>query len=202
MSRIGLVLLTAGLLFPSASHLTQSSPPDLTYRISQAPPELRQAIQRGELVIISLQDAMLAELSRDMDQGGVALAVRTCHVDTTSVAYRIAKQEGIQVGRTSDRLRVPTNVPKPWAAPIVAQYAGRRAADVEGFAVDLGDRVGVLRPMVERPLCQACHGDRDALDPRVRHELDDRYPRDRALFFRPGEVRGWFWAEVPKQRKS
>jgi hypothetical protein len=202
MSRIGFALLTAGLLVPAASQPSQSPAPPPTYRISQAPPELRRPIQRGDLVIISLQDAMLAELSRDMDQGGPALAVRACHIDTTSVAYRIAKQEGILAGRTSDRLRVPTNVPKPWAAPIVAQYAGARAADVEGFAVDLGDRVGVLRPMAERPICQACHGDRDKLDPRVRQELDERYPRDRALSFNPGEVRGWFWAEVPKQQKD
>ena len=201
MSRIASALLLVGLLTPAPIRSTQSPAPAQAYKISQAPPELRREIQRGDLVIISLQDAMLAELTRDMDQGGPALAVRSCHLDTTSAAYRIAKQEGIQAGRTSDRLRVPTNLPKPWAAPLVAQYAGRRAADVEGFAVDLGDRVGVLRPMTERPMCQACHGDRDQLDPRVRQELDERYPRDRALSFKPGEVRGWFWVEVPKQQK-
>jgi hypothetical protein len=199
MTRIGFALLAAGLLLPAGNPPGQSPAPWPTYKISQAPPELRRLIQRGDLVIISLQDAMLAELSRDMEQGGPALAIRACHIDTTSAAYRIAKQEGIQAGRTSDRLRVPTNMPKPWAAPIVTQYAGKRAADVEGFAVDLGDRVGVLRPMAERPLCAACHGDRDKLDPRVRQELDERYPRDRALNFQPGEVRGWFWVEVPKK---
>lgn len=201
MSRTACALLLAGLLSPASIPPTQSSAPAPVYRISQAPPELRREIQRGDLVIISLQDAMLAELTRDMDQGGPALAVRSCHLDTTSAAYRIAKQEGIEAGRTSDRLRVPTNMPKPWAAPLVAQHAGRRAADVEGFAVDLGDRVGVLRPMAERPICQACHGDRAQMDPRVRQELDERYPRDRALFFKPGEVRGWFWVEVPKQKR-
>jgi hypothetical protein len=176
----------------------QSSPSWPTYKISEAPAELRQAIQRADLVIVSLQDTLVTELSRDMDQGGPALAVRSCHIDTTSAAYRLARHEGIDAGRTSDRLRVPTNAPKPWAAPIVARYAGARAADVEGFAVDLGSRVGVLRPMAERQICAACHGDREKLDPRVRAELDERYPRDRALFFKPGEVRGWFWVELPK----
>jgi hypothetical protein len=50
-----------------------------------------------------------------------------------------------------------------------------------------------------RQLCAACHGDPDKLDPRVRHELADRYPNDHALNFRTGELRGWFWAEVPKK---
>jgi hypothetical protein len=202
MTRIGLILLAIGLLCAAVRPeraAAQRDPKGVAYQISQAPPELRRSIQRADLVIITLQDALLAELTREMDEGGPALAVRACHIDTTSAAYRIARQEGIEAGRTSDRLRVPTNLPKPWAAPIVMQYAGRRAADVEGFAVDLGDRVGVLRPMAERPICAACHGDRDKLDARVRQELDERYPRDRALYFQPGEVRGWFWAEVPKK---
>ena len=199
MTRFGCALLAAGMLLPAVPQTAQSPARWPPYRISQAPPELRGQIQRADLVIISLQDTMLAELSRDLEQGGPALAIRSCHIDTTSAAYRLARHEGIEAGRTSDRLRVPTNMPKPWAAAIVAEHAGKRAADVEGFVVDLGDRVGVLRPIAERPLCGACHGDRDKLDPRVRQELDERYPRDRALSFQTGELRGWFWAEIPKK---
>jgi hypothetical protein len=199
MTRFGCALLAAGMLLPAVPQTAQSPARWPTYRISQAPPELRSQIQRADLVIISLQDTMLAELSRDLEQGGPALAIRSCHIDTTSAAYRLARHEGIEAGRTSDRLRVPTNTPKPWAAAIVAEQAGKRAADVDGFAVDLGDRIGVLRPIAERPVCGACHGDRDKLDPRVRQELDERYPRDRALSFQTGELRGWFWAEIPKK---
>ena len=199
MTRFGCALLAAGMLLPAVPQTAQSPARWPTYRISQAPPELRGQIQRADLVIISLQDTMLAELSRDLEQGGPALAIRSCHIDTTSAAYRLARHEGIEAGRTSDRLRVPTNTPKPWAAAIVAEQAGKRAADVDGFAVDLGDRIGVLRPIAERPVCGACHGDRDKLDPRVRQELDERYPRDRALSFQTGELRGWFWAEIPKK---
>jgi hypothetical protein len=199
MTRLNYALLAAGILLAAVPQTAQSPARWPTYRISEAPPELRPQIQRADLVVISLQDTMLAELSRDLEQGGPALAVRSCHLDTTSAAYRLARHEGIEAGRTSDRLRVPTNMPKPWAASIVAQQAGKRAADVPGFAVDLGDRVGVLRPIAERPLCGACHGDRDKLDPRVRQELDERYPRDQALFFQPGELRGWFWLEIPKK---
>src|SRR4029450_6717761 len=163
MTRLGYALLAAMILLPAVPQTAQSPARWPTYRISQAPAELQRQIQRGDLVIISLQDTMLAELSRALDQGGPALAIRSCHIDTTSAAYRLARHQGIEAGRTSDRLRVPTNVPKPWAAAIVAEHAGKRAADVEGFAVDLGDRVGVLRPIAERPLCGACHGDRDKL---------------------------------------
>jgi len=199
MTRTGLALLAAGIFLSAGVQPANTHPPFPTYTISQAPPELRRQIQRADLVIVSLHDTMLAELSREIDHGGPAGAIRACHIDVTSAAYRAARGEGLEVGRTSDRLRVPTNRPRAWAAPIVQEYAGRRAADIEGFAVDLGDRVGVRRPIAERPVCAACHGDSDRLDPRVRQELADRYPKDLALNFRTGDVRGWFWVEVPKK---
>jgi hypothetical protein len=199
MTRTGFVLLAAGVLMSAGVSRAQTGLPFPTYRISQAPPEFRRQIQRADVVIVELHDAMLAELSREMERGGPAVAIRACHVGTTSAAYRAAREEGIHVGRTSDRLRVPTNRPQTWAAPLVTEYAGRRASDIEGFAVDLGDRVGVLRPIAERPVCGACHGDPTTFDPRVRQELADRYPRDLALNFRTGEIRGWFWVEVPKK---
>ena len=121
MTRLNYALLAAGILLAAVPQTAQSPARWPTYRISEAPPELRPQIQRADLVVISLQDTMLAELSRDLEQGGPALAVRSCHLDTTSAAYRLARHEGIEAGRTSDRLRVPTNMPKPWAASIVAE---------------------------------------------------------------------------------
>jgi Protein of unknown function (DUF3365) len=142
---------------------------------------------------------MLAELSRELQKGGPTQAVDSCHIDTTGAAYRFAREEGVAIGRTSDRLRNRFNAPRPWAAEIVKQYAGNKAADVEGFAVDLGDRVGLLQPLAHRPICSSCHGRETELDRHVRQVLEERYPKDRAVGFVRGELRGWFWAEVPKK---
>ncbi|HEY6099429.1 MAG TPA: hypothetical protein VIW03_08370, partial [Anaeromyxobacter sp.] len=54
---------------------------------------------------------------------------------------------GVEVGRTSARLRNPRNAPPAWARAYVAQTDGRKAADVAPAAFDLGDRVGLLRPI-------------------------------------------------------
>jgi hypothetical protein len=104
----------------------------------------------------------------------------------------------VAAGRTSDRLRSPTNAPRPWAAALVTEYAGRKARDVDGFVVDLGGRIGVLRPIAQRPICASCHGPADRLSSRVRAVLADRYPADKALGFEIDEIRGWFWVEMPK----
>ena len=176
--------------------VTQTS---TTWPIGRAPAELRPLIARADLVIAAMQHAVLDELSRALAQGGPALAINACHLDAYALTRRIARQEGVAAGRTSDRLRSPTNAPRPWAAPIVAAHAGRRARDVEGFVVDLGDKIGVLRPIAERPVCASCHGPADRLSPAVRDVLSDRYPADKALGFAEGEIRGWFWIELPKQ---
>jgi hypothetical protein len=75
------------------------------------------------------------------------------------------------------------------------------AREVEGFAADLGEKVGVLRPIAERPMCASCHGPAEKIDPVVRAALIGRYPADRATGFRNGEIRGWFWVEVPKKAR-
>jgi hypothetical protein len=174
--------------------------PSATWRIAEAPAELRPAITRGDLVIVAMHDALLRELSSALDEGGPLLAIKSCHIDATWVSQRFGREEGLAAGRTSDRLRNPTNAPRPWASPIVKANAGRRVRDVGGFAVDLGEKVGVLRPIAHRPQCGSCHGQPEKFSTGVRAELEDRYPVDRAIGFEDGEIRGWYWVEVPKRR--
>lgn len=171
-----------------------------TYPIKQAPAAWQPAIQHGDLVILSIQNATSSELTRALTEGGPGDAIKVCHLSAATLIQRIGREEGIAAGRTSARLRTPSNAPKPWAAPIVKKYADAKAVDVDGFAVDLGDRVGLMRPIAHRAVCAACHGTEDKLSPLVREELKDRYVVDRATGFRDGDLRGWIWVEVPKPR--
>lgn len=194
MTLLRTVLVAAVLMSPVVAAQSEFT----SWPVSQAPAELRIPISRADLVVAAMQDAVIRELSDALARGGPAQAIDFCHLDATAATQRVGRQEGIAAGRTSDRLRDPTNAPRPWAAPLVAANAGRTARSVEGFAVDLGDKVGVLRPIVERPMCAGCHGPAEKLHPAVKLALTDRYPADRAVGFRDGEIRGWFWVEMPK----
>jgi hypothetical protein len=170
-----------------------------TWPIENLPSELRPVVSRADLVIAAIHDSLLWELNAGLEQGGATQAIKSCHVDATRVAQRVARAEGVAAGRTSDRLRNPYNAPRAWAADLVKSNAGRRASDVEGYAVDLGERIGVLRPIVHRDRCAGCHGTASQLAAAVRAELAQRYPGDQAIGFSEGEIRGWYWAELPKQ---
>jgi Protein of unknown function (DUF3365) len=170
-----------------------------SWPLSQAPAELRPVISRADLVVAEMQGAVLRELTDALAHRSPAGAISFCHLDATAIIQRVGMAEGIAAGRTSDRVRNPKNAPKSWAAPLVKAHAGQAARSVEGFAVDLGDKVGVLRPIVEQPMCAGCHGPVERFDPGVAVVLQNRYPEDRALGFRDGEIRGWFWVEMPKR---
>lgn len=201
MARISLLVLYVLFLAGSVA-AGQSTPESPSYPIAQAPEALRDAVQRGDVIVGSMQSSLLAELTRQMQRGGPEGAVKVCHLQVSEVAHEIARKQGVAAGRTSHRLRNPTNLPRPWAASIVASHAGKPIAGVDGFVVDLGERVGLLRPIGFRAACAACHGPREGIAPEVLKELQDRYPADQAVGFREGEIRGWFWVEVPKTEVS
>lgn len=199
MTRLAAFLTGAVLSLSIAAPRGQAVREWPTYPIKQAPAALQTAIQHADLVIISIQNATSSELTRALTEGGPGDAIKVCHLSATTLGQRIGREEGIAAGRTSARLRTPSNAPKPWAAPIVKQYADAKAAGVDGFAVDLGDRVGVMRPVAHRAVCSPCHGVEEKLNPQVREELKDRYVVDRATGYKDGDLRGWIWVEVPKQ---
>lgn len=110
-----------------------------------------------------------------------------------------ARVQGVRVGRASHRLRNPVNTAPEWAEPFVAAGAGRKAASVEPTVVDLGDRVGVLRPIATAGVCLQCHGPDARLSPDVKTYLATAYPGDRAIGFEEADLRGFAWAEAPLQ---
>jgi uncharacterized protein DUF3365 len=190
-------IVAAFLAAALTAAIVGAQPAHRSWRISDAPPQIRDGIARADLVIVAMQDAVLRELTGALASGSTVGALSFCHVDAGAAARRIAAAERVEAGRTSDRLRNPANAPRAWAAPLVAAHAGKRSKDIDGFVVDLGDRIGVLRPISQRAMCATCHGPADRIAPDVRTAIARRYPLDRATGFKEGEVRGWFWVEMP-----
>jgi len=189
--------LVAGVVVGAVGAASDGQSPP-TYPATQAPAPLQPMVRHADLIIATLQDALLSELHRRLDIADPAEALDACHLAAIPVAQRTARYEGVTVGRTSARLRNPANAPPAWAVPIVERYADQPRAKVDGFVVDLGDRVGVLRPIRQQPICASCHGPEPTLSPGVRLRLAKRYPEDRAVGFRTGDIRGWFWVDVPR----
>jgi uncharacterized protein DUF3365 len=167
-------------LFPGAASAQPLDP-------AAAPEALRAALSRAEAAI----HAAACEAERRFGEGDPDVNAARCEG-----AEPVA---GVEVGRTSARLRNPANAPPAWARDYVARTDRRKAADVPPAAFDLGDRVGLLRPIEIRRRCLGCHARREELSAGTRAWLARSYPEDRALGYALGDLRGFWWAEAPKE---
>jgi hypothetical protein len=174
--------------------------PSRDERQTEAPSESRSEsgiyVERANEAMRSLQSGLVGALTAAMKEGGAPAAVHVCRDEAQIITQRVAEETGVLVGRTSDRLRNPVNAPRPWAQDLVEQAAGKKSGEVEMQVIDLGDRIGVIKPINTLGLCTNCHGSN--IDPEVGRALADAYPDDRAVGFETGDLRGWMWAEVPK----
>jgi cytochrome c553 len=193
MKRFALVLSLVAL----SAVVSSAQPGDsLGVRPDQIPATLQPALARAEQGMNALQAALLARLREQMAAGGPSSAVTVCRDEAPAITARVAREQGIALGRTSHGLRNPGNAAPSWAAALVAQAAGTKAGSHSVRVFDLGDRVGVVRPIGFVEMCASCHGPQASIPAPVREVLATAYPSDAAVGFAAGDLRGWMWAEV------
>jgi hypothetical protein len=164
--------------------------------IDRVPAELAAPVSAAETALDALQTRLQGRLAEELAAGGPKRAVTVCRDEAMAITSAVAAETGISIGRTSHRLRNPSNTAPAWARTFIERDAA--ASPPEPIAVDLGDRVGVLRPLFVAAPCVQCHGPTEGIAPEVREILGQAYPEDRATGFQPGELRGWAWAEAAK----
>jgi hypothetical protein len=121
-----------------------------------------------------------------------ALASGECKMSAPPLG---AKNENIEVGRTSHKLRNQTNQPRDWVKPILEEYVRTPVAKQDKHKlVNLGPgHYGYVEPLYVEAVCLNCHG--ATLKPEVRKEITKLYPSDSATGFKLGEFRGLIWLE-------
>jgi hypothetical protein len=191
-STLGILLILAASSLRTTA--AQVNPPPIDMAAASAP--VAAAVARAGQVIQELQTTLVGRLNTALTAGGPAAAVQVCRDEAQLLTRALATKHDVAIGRTSHKLRNPSNAPRPWAAATVAANAGRTLAEASPAVFDLGGRVGVLRPIGTLDFCVTCHGPRQAVDAAIGQVLRTAYPQDQAVGFAPGDLRGWAWAEV------
>jgi len=166
--------------------LAAAGPAPTSFAPAEAPTSLQPALRRAAEAIRNAA----CDVERRFGEGDPDANAAACE--------SAAPVEGAKVGRTSARLRNPANAPPAWAAAYVGATDGKKAKEVAPLAFDLGDRVGLLRPVEIRKRCLHCHEAREKLSESTRAWLSRSYPQDRAVGYALGDLRGFWWAEVAK----
>jgi hypothetical protein len=160
-------------------------------------PQVADAVARADKAIAELQTTLVGRLKAELGKGGPKAAVSVCRDEAQQLTTSVGAKYQLEIGRTSHLVRNPANAPRSWTTAWVASYAGTKVADAVPAVFELrGGAVGVLRPIGTMELCVMCHGPRDTVQASIGEVLKASYPDDRAVGFAPGDLRGWFWAEV------
>lgn len=162
------------------------------------PAALAASTAKAEATMDTLQKRLLAALTEKVAAGGPVEGISACRSIAPVLTASVSAAGGVELGRTSFKLRNPANAPRAWARPHVEAAAGKKASALKTVYVDLGDRVGVLRPIPTGQPCLLCHGDPSGFGPELTAALATAYPEDKATGFALGDLRGFFWAEVKK----
>ena len=152
-------------------------------------------VAKGAATLAPLKAELMGALSTGMQEGPEA-AIDQCHLLAPEIADQL-RSEGIELGRTSHKLRNPENAPRPWAADLLDHYvtageAGVTYAEPQAVPLETGG-VGYVEPIFVGAICLNCHGQK--LDSGVVARLDAHYPEDQARGFEEGAFRGLFWVE-------
>jgi hypothetical protein len=150
--------------------------------------------EAGAAAVLPFKKSLKGALVAGLEQGP-ASAIAACRDEAPKLAQK-ASSGGVRVGRASHRLRNPANAPKPWMEPLLELY--ETDPDSREPAVVLIDdqTVGYIEPIYMQPLCVTCHG--AELAPDLDAKLKELYPEDQARGYAAGDLRGVFWAELPR----
>ena len=158
---------------------------DLT---SEQQARFEQAAAARDALFGRLVSMLLAELQN----GGPAAAVEVCSQNAPELATNVSEEMGVTIGRTSWKLRNPANQPPEWAVDLIAERPERTRV-----LTGPDETLATLMPIRMMNTCLMCHGPVDQISSGVRTALGEHYPEDEATGFEEGDLRGWFWVEVP-----
>ncbi|MBN1442897.1 MAG: DUF3365 domain-containing protein [Planctomycetes bacterium] len=163
--------------------------------------QVAAATSRAEKAASRLAAELVSELMRALAAGDPAAAVDVCASLAQSISARVAEEEGVGLRRTALRLRNPSNAPDDFERAVLERWLesgvlpGQEAVVV---AAPGGRReLRYMKPIVLMAPCTACHGPAEEIDPDVMATIRKHYPADRAVDFRPGDLRGAITARVP-----
>ncbi len=142
----------------------------------------------------ALGTQLKARLKAAIEKGGLSGGVSACKTAAPEIAGSVSSEQALKIGRTSFKLRNPKNAPPAWAK----EHVDARVTEPRFIEAEDGTFRALL-PIKVGALCVGCHGPSDVLTPELKATLAKDYPDDKAIGFKVGELRGYFWVVVPPQ---
>ena len=177
-----LLLILGGILASSFVHAEDNTP---------LVDETRGAIKAlGAELKSTLQSTMKAE--------GPVKAISVCNEQAPRLAQKVSDEKGMEVARTSLKVRNELNAPDAWELSVLEQFEQRKAEGEPVKTMEYSETTThngnkVFRYMKAIPaddVCLMCHG--ETIGDGLSAEINKLYPNDQATGFKKGDIRGAF----------
>jgi len=174
---------------------------------SVASDDVQARAEQSKQVVQEFAGQLMMKMKTAMKQGGPVEAIKVCNESAPLIAGQISEKNNWKVGRTSLKLRNPANAPDAWEATVLKKFAERRAAGEspekmayfevveEGGKKNFRFMKAIGMPPLQTMPCLKCHGEN--IDSNISTKLKELYPTDKAVGYKPGEIRGAFTIVQP-----
>ena len=130
-----------------------------------------------------------------MKSSGPVTAIEVCSVQAPAIAEQLSKETGWNVKRVSLKARNDsTATPDAWETKVLQQFDERQAngesAKKMAYAEIVDGQYRFMKAQGVEPLCLECHGEHVKAVVQVALKLN--YPKDTAMGYKRGEIRGAF----------
>lgn len=162
------------------------------------------ALEQGAAIAGAVAQGLAQRLQAQLKEEGAVGAVDFCSKAALALTDSLVATQpsGVRIKRTSTRIRNPRNLPDAHEQRALAwfdstQSAAGRIPQSYIQSVSAAE-VRFYKPLVIAPFCTQCHGGANQIEPRVQKILDERYPEDRAVGYKSGDLRGVIRVSLPR----
>lgn len=159
--------------------------------VKETPPDW---VALGDSLTIERQRVILQTLLKTAEREGWGGAVRYCH--SAAETLTTFQSGSLSIQRVAQRNRNPKNALKDSLDYVAFAYFDSTGSK-ESRIYTVGQTVRYYRPIyIPMEACLKCHGEKEQLDAQALTEIRKRYPGDKAIGFKIGDLRGMWRMEV------
>jgi len=160
--------------------------------------EHQQFTQQSQAAIKEFAGTLKGSLVSAMKSGGPIEAITVCNQVAPVIAAELSQKYGMEIARTSLKVRNPNNKADIWEKGVLTQFEQLKenGDPVQSLAfseivnADNGQEMRMMKAIPTGKVCLTCHGSN--IKESVQKSIDELYPEDQATGFNLGDIRGAF----------
>ncbi len=164
--------------------------------------EKERVVSLGKMAVKRLMTQLKTNLGMALKEGGFAKAVDFCAGKAQELTAKVNKElVVVKVSRLSDKYRNPKNRATGEDLKVIEELKEKlKEGSLPKYVIRKeGNYFVYYKPIIVAPFCLNCHGDPTRMNPEVLRVLREKYPQDRALGYKAGQLRGVFKVVIPEK---